>query len=728
MTTHNPLTAVWTAPHEVPPFETIRPEHYLPAFAEGMAAHLAEIDAIASDRAEPTFANTIVALENSGRLLDRISGVFWNLTGTDSNDALQAVEREMAPKLAEHSTKITSNTALFARIDALCRKRQSLKLSPEDLRVLERKHLAFVRSGAALDAAAKTRVGEIKQRLAVLTTHFSQNVLADEKAYELPLATPADRAGLPEPTLAAAAEAARERGSTASHIVTMSRSLIEPFLTYSARRDLREQAFKAWTARGGIAGPTDNRALIGEILALRQERAKLLGYATYADFKLDDTMAKTPKAVSDLLSGVWRSGVAAAGRERDKLQALAATEGANIGIEPWDWRHYAEKLRKAEYDFNEEDTKPYFPLDQVIAASFYVAEKLFGLTFKERSDIPIYHPDVRVFEVTGRDGRHVGLFLADYFARPSKRSGAWMSEFRNQEKLKGNIRPIIVNVMNFAKGGEGAPSLLTFDDARTLFHEFGHGLHGLLSDVTYPSLAGTSVSGDFVELPSQLYEHWLLTKDVLGKFARHWKTGEPMPSAMIDKLRAARTFNQGFATVEYLSSALVDMDAHSGAAAAGDPMARQAEVLAGLGMPREMVMRHATPHFQHIYANEGYAAGYYSYLWSEMLDADAFLAFEETGDVFDPALADRLYKHIYSAGNRQDPRPPTSPSVASCPASKASCASAGSRRRKPAGIRRVRLGAPLKGQPCRRHVPSNTTVRQGAPYISTSPPSPPITE
>ncbi len=655
MSAANPLLAPWTGPFETPPFTLIKPEHFGPAFATGMAAHLAEVAAIASAAHAPTFENTIVALENSGRALDRVAGVFWNLTGADSNDALQAVERDIAPKLAEHSNAITSNATLFARIDVVFKRRAALDLTAEGLRLLERKHLAFVRAGAALDPAAKARIGEITQRLAALTTSFSQNVLADEKAFELPLPHPADLAGLPDFTIAAAAEAAREHASTASHIVTMNRSLMEPFLTFSTRRDLRELAFKAWQLRGAKPGPTDNRGLIDEILALRQERAKLLGYASYAGFKLDDTMAKTPATVDALLGEVWQAGLKAAHRERDKLAAIASGEGMTLAIEPWDWRHYAEKVRKAEYDLNEEDIKPYLSLDRMIAASFHVANKLFGLTFAELRDVPVYHPDVRVFDVTGRDGQHIGLFLADYFARPSKRSGAWMSEFRSQENLKGRVRPIIVNVLNFAKGAGGEPTLLSFDDARTLFHEFGHGLHGLLSNVTYPSLAGTSVAHDFVELPSQLYEHWLQTKDVLGTFARHYQTGEPMPGALIDKLRAARTFNQGFATVEYLASALVDMNAHAASGAGEDAMTRQAKTLAQLGMPSEIVMRHATPHFQHIYSGEGYAAGYYSYLWSEMLDSDAFRAFEDTGDVYHAETAKKLYDHIYSAGNRQDP-------------------------------------------------------------------------
>ena len=652
----NPLLVPWRTAFEAPPFADIQPGHFLPAFDSGMAKHLAEIDKIANNPAKPTFANTARALENSGRELDRVAAVFWNLAGSDSNDALQAIERDIAPRLAEHSNTITSNATLFSRIADLHARRAKLKLAAEDLRLLERKHLAFVRAGAGLDATAKARIGEIKQRLASLTTQFSQNVLADEKAFVMPLPGPLDLAGLPDFAVAAAAAAAKDVGAKDSHVITLNRSLIEPFLTFSARRDLREQAFKAWQQRGEKPGATDNRGLIGEILALRQERAKLLGYESYAEFKLDDTMAKRPETVRTMLEHVWKAGLTAANRERGKLQAVAAADGANIQIAPWDWRYYAEKVRKAEYDLDEADVKPYFALDQVIAASFHVAGRLFGLGFEERLDVPVYHPDVRAWEVKGRDGSHVGLFLADYFARPNKRSGAWMSEFRNQEKLGGNIRPIIVNVMNFAKGAPGQPTLLSFEDAKTLFHEFGHGLHGLLSDVTFPSLAGTSVAHDFVELPSQLYEHWLSTKDVLKQFARDYRTGEPMPDVMIEKLRATRTFNQGFHTVEYLSSSLVDLDSHS-LAAGGTPdaMAIQAQTLARIAMPQEIVMRHATPHFQHIYANEGYASGYYSYMWSEMLDADAFEAFEETGDPFDPALAEKLLKYIYSAGNRQDP-------------------------------------------------------------------------
>lgn len=648
-TAANPLLAHWPTPFGIPPFAEIAPEHFRPAFDQALGQHRAEIDRIAADPAEPTFANTIVALENAGRALDRVSAVFWNLASAHTNEALQAIEREMSPKLAQHWNFITSNAALFARIEAVFRSDEAATLNAEQKRVLERTHLAFVRAGAKLGPDEKKRLGEILERLATLGTQFSQNVLADEKAYELPLGEE-DLAGLPEFIVAAARRAAEERGSAASHVITLSRSLIEPFLTFSPRRDLREQAFKAWASRGENGGATDNRAIISEMLTLRRERARLLGYETFADYKLDNTMAKSAANVRSLLEEVWPAARARAEREREKLQDIAQAEGANITIEPWDWRYYAEKLRKAEFDLDETEVKPYLPLDSVIEAAFFTAGRLFGLSFSERTELALYHPDVRAFEVTDSKGEHVGLFLGDYFARPSKRSGAWKSAYRRQERLGGDIRPIVVNVMNFAKGNGDAPALLSFDDARTLFHEFGHALHGLLSNVTYPSISGTSVARDFVELPSQLFENWLLTPEILSRFARHYRTDELMPASMIEKLRAASTFNQGFATVEYLSSAIVDIDFHSFAYDGQEPVAFERAVLDRIGMPREIVMRHRTPHFSHIFSGDGYSAGYYSYMWSEVLDADAFAAFEEAGDIFDPATAERLKRFIYSAG------------------------------------------------------------------------------
>lgn len=650
----NPLLETWTAPGGMPPFDAIRPAHFGPAFDVALAAHASEVDAIAQSQEPASFDNTIAALEASGRLLDRIASVFWNLTGAHTSDELQAIERDMAPRMAAHWNTITANADLFARIDAVHEARNDAALTDEQKRILERTHLMFVRSGARLDAAGKRRKAEITERLASLHTQFSQNVLADEKASVLPLEQPGDLAGLPDFVIAAAAQAAAERGHE-GHVITLSRSLIEPFLTFSSQRTLRERAFSAWTRRGEMGGDTDNRANVTQQLALNLELARLLGYRTYAHYSLDDTMARTPARARDLLERTWLPAVTRAGDEAAKLAAMASSEGENTPIEAWDWRYWAEKVRRAEFAFDEAQIKPYLPLDAVIQAAFYTAERLFAIRFAERRDMPVYHPDVRIFEVTGKNGRHVGLFLADYFARPSKRSGAWMSSLRSQDRLGGDTRPIIVNVMNFAKAAPGQPVLLSMDDARTLFHEFGHALHGLLSDVTYPSLAGTAVPRDFVELPSQLFEHWLLTPEILGRFARHHVTGAPLPADLVARIHAARTFNQGFATVEYLASAIVDLELHSLETAEGiDPVAFEAGVLDRLAMPRAIVMRHRTPHFSHVFAG-GYTAGYYSYLWSEVLDADAFQAFEEAGDVFDPAVAERLARFVYGAGNLRDP-------------------------------------------------------------------------
>jgi peptidyl-dipeptidase Dcp len=645
----NPLLARWIGPHEIPPFAEIHPEHFIPAFDAALAEHEAEIAAIAANKAKPSFRNTIEALERSGQLLSRVGAVFWNRAGAHTDETIQSIERQMAPRMAAHRNAIMSNATLFARVADLHRRRGDLKLTAEQLRVIERGYRNFVRAGAKLDEKQKARMREITQRLATLGAQFGQNVLADEKSYELPLPTKADRAGLPDFLVAAAAAAATERGSKASHVITLSRSLIEPFLTFSERRDLRERAWKAWIRRGDNGGPTDNWSIVAETVDLRDEQARLLGYKSYAAYKLDETMAKTPAAVMKLLDTVWKPARAKALRERDMLQRQAQREGANIEIEPWDWRHYAEKVRRAEFDVDEAEVKPYLALDNVIAAAFAVAERLFGLRFCEVHGLQLLHPDVRAFEVSDSKGHHVGLFLGDYFARPSKRSGAWMSSYRNQQRLIGDIRSIICNTCNFAKAPDGQPTLLSFDDARTLFHEFGHALHGLLSNVKYPSLSGTAVSRDFVELPSQLYEHWLTQPALLEEFALHHETGEPMPRALIERVRAAATFNQGFATTEFLASAIVDMDFHSGTAGA-DPKAREAETLERIGLPREIVMRHRTPHFAHAFAGDGYSAGYYSYMWSAVLDADAFAAFEETGDIFDPKVAARLKRFVYAAG------------------------------------------------------------------------------
>ncbi|MFN7166202.1 MAG: M3 family metallopeptidase [Pannonibacter sp.] len=652
----NPLLSAWSTPFGLPPFADIRPQDYVAAFDTAMAEARADIDSIAGQADAPTFDNTIRAMETSGEALTGVSRTFYNLTGAHTNPELQAIEREMAPKLAKHGSETLLNPKLAARVFALWNQRAGLDLTPEQARVLERYQLMFTRAGAGLDEAAKTRMAEISQRLATLGTQFAQNVLKDESDYQLVLETEADRAGLPDFLLAAAAAAAKERGLEGKHVITLSRSSIEPFLQFSTNRALREEAFKAWSARGEAEGPTDNRGVIAETLALRAERARLLGYPSYAAYKLDDAMAKTPDAVRGLLTRVWGPAVERAREEADKLAEVARAEGNNAAIAPWDWRHYAEKVRKRDHDLDETELKPYLRLDKIIEAAFDTATRLFGLRFEEKHGLPVYHPDVRVFEVSDARGNHVGLFLGDYFARPSKRSGAWMSAFRAQHKLDGEVRPIIVNVMNFSKGADDEPALLTFDDARTLFHEFGHGLHGLLSDVTYPMISGTSVARDFVELPSQLYEHWLSQPEVLSRFAVHYKTGEPMPKALLDKVLGARNFNQGFATVEYTACALIDLALHEMPDPSGiDVTAYEASALKDLGMPSEITMRHRLPHFAHAFAGEGYSSGYYSYMWSEVMDADAFSAFEETGNVFDPATAEKLYRHIYSAGGRQDP-------------------------------------------------------------------------
>jgi peptidyl-dipeptidase Dcp len=643
-------------PFKIPDFANIKTEDYRPAVQRAFAEHRAEIGAIARERSDPTFDNTIAALERSGSALRRVEAVFWNLVGTDADEGLQAIERDMAPATARHYLEISTNQPLFARIARLYDTREALGLNPEQQRVLERTYKNFVRAGAKLDAASQKRLTEIIERLAVLSTLFSQNVLADVAEYSLVLESEADLAGLPESLRASAARTAEEKGHAGKHVITLARSDYETFMQFSTRRDLRETLFRAWTMRGESGGKTDNRAIMSEIVVLRDERAKLLGYETFADYKLDDTMAKTADHVRDLLDGVWQPALARANDERTKLQVKANEEGANFDIAAHDWRFYSEKVRKETHDFDEAELKPYLQLDNMIAAAFYTATQLFGLQFSEIKGLPLYHPDVRAFDVRDRNGKHLALFLGDYFARPSKRGGAWMSGFRTQQKLEGDIRPIIVNVMNFAKPPEGRPALLSLDDARTLFHEFGHGLHGMLSDVIYPLISGTSVAGDFVELPSQLYEHWLLRPEILEKFALHAETGAPMPAAFIDHVLQSRHFNQGFATVEYCSSAFVDLDLHLVSTPGNlDVVGFERATLARIDMPEAITMRHRTPHFSHIFAGDGYAAGYYSYLWSEVLDADAFAAFEETGNVFDPELAQRLFANIYSAGGRQDP-------------------------------------------------------------------------
>jgi peptidyl-dipeptidase Dcp len=658
--TSNPLLQPWATRYGLPPFADVKPELFEPAFTAALEEHRAEIDAIGCNPQPPHFENTIAALDRSGRLLDRIEGLFHNLTSSETSPALQAVQMRMAPLLAAHSSAIHMHAALFDRIDALHEERAILGLTPEQRRVLERFHADFVRAGARLAPAQQKRYAQIMSRLAELTTRFGQNVLADESAYQLVLRTPADRAGLPEFVVAAARQAAVERGIEDALVITLSRSHIVPFLSFSERRDLREQAWRAWTARGEHEGEHDNRPLAREILALRNEQARLQGFASYADYALADTMAGRQAAVAALLTQVWEPAKARAEDERAALEAMALSRGEQITLEPWDWRYYSEKVRQVRYELDEATVKPYFPLTRMVEAAFDCAERLFGLRFIEQPEVQAYHPDVKVYEVRDAADSLIGVFLHDNFARTSKRSGAWMSSFRSQSRNGGvgfeAVTPIVVNNNNFAKGAPGEPTLLSFDDATTLFHEFGHGLHGLLSNVTYERVSGTSVLRDFVELPSQLFEHWLSEPEVLKRHARHHLTDEPIPDALIQKLHNARLFNQGYETVRYTASALVDLAAHAlTAAQAPDVVEFERTELARIGAPAVVGMNHRLAHFQHLFAGSGYASQYYVYLWAEVLEADGFDAFVEAGSAFDKSVAERLRSFIYASGNSLEP-------------------------------------------------------------------------
>jgi peptidyl-dipeptidase Dcp len=655
----NPLIATWTTPYGMPPFAEIKVDHFAPAFEQALTEAVADVDAIAASTAAPTFENTITALEKSGALLTRVSSVFWSLAGTDTTPAIQELERELAPKLTAHYMRIYQDQRLFQRVDSIDQAKAGLGLSGEQIQVLERYMRAFVKSGARLNDIDKAKLKAIAERQSTLSTTFGQNVLKDEQSWSLILDGEADIAGLDAGQRAIAKQAAEDKGESGKYTITLSRSSIVPFLEYSTRRDLRETAYKAWTARGFNAGATDNRGVLSEIVSLRAASARLLGFNSFADLSLEHTMARTPAEVLKLLNAVWPHARDAALAERLLLQEAAKEAGDNVQIAAWDWRYYTEKVRKARYNLDEADVKPYLQLDRMIEAAFDCATRLFGLVFVEIKGIALHNPEARAWDVKRKNGRPVGVFVGDYFMRPSKRSGAWMSAFRRQHKLAdtadGIQLPIITNTCNFAKPAVGEPALISLEDARTLFHEFGHALHGLLSNVTYPSVSGTSVSRDFVELPSQLYEHWLSQSQVLKMFARHYLTDAPMPDELIARIKAAQTFNQGFATCEFLASAIVDMDLHAIPADAPAVDIEQAErdCLSRIGMPAEIGMRHRPAHFTHI--TGGYAAGYYSYLWSEVLDADAFRAFEETGDIFDAATARRLHDHIYSAGGKQDP-------------------------------------------------------------------------
>ncbi|MCB1343520.1 MAG: M3 family metallopeptidase, partial [Pseudooceanicola sp.] len=603
----NPLLSDWTTPFEIAPFDAISDDDFAPALDVALAQHRDEIAAIADNPDEPTFANTVEALEAAGQALDRVLGVFYTVAGADSNPQRENLQRAFSPRVAAHYAEISANKALFRRLADLWERRDSLGLDAEQARVLMLTHRGFVRSGAALTGAEEARMKEIKGRLATLGTAFTQNLLADERAWFMTL-TEADLEGLPDFVVEAARAAGAEKGADGP-VVTLSRSLIVPFLQFSPRRDLRETAFRAWAARGANGGETDNRAIAAETLQLREERARLLGYPNFAAFKLETEMAGSPDRVRELLMAVWGPARARAEADGAVLAAMMHDDGINGDLEPWDWRYYAEKRRKAEHDLDEAALKPYLQLDRMIEAAFACATRLFWLEFRPL-DVKLYHPDCRAWEVT-RDGRHVAVFIGDYFARGSKRSGAWCSAMRAQARFPKEQAPVVINVCNFAKA---SPALLSWDDARTLFHEFGHALHQMLSDVTYESISGTSVARDFVELPSQLYEHWLEVPEVLREFATHARTGAPMPADLLDKALAASNFDQGFQTVEYVASALVDLDFHDGPPPA-DPMAAQADTLARLAMPRAIAMRHATPQFAHVFSGDGYSSGYYSYMW-----------------------------------------------------------------------------------------------------------------
>ena len=649
MTETNPLLRDWEGPWGHPPFASARPEHFAPAFETAMREHGAELDAIASNPQPASFENTLVAFDRAGRKLARVESLFSNLCSSHTSPALQSLEREMAAPLAAHESAIYMHAGLFARVQAVYETRQQSGLQGEDLRLLERVHLDFVRAGAMLSPAAQSRYRQVTQRLAELTTQFGQNVLHDESTWQLVLKSEDELAGLPEFVRSAAKTAAQERGAE-GWVITLSRSSISPFLTMSERRDLREQAWRAWSARGEHEGAYDNRPVIAEIMKLRQEQAQLHGYPTFADYALVDRMAKEPKAVHQLLDDVWDRAKRVVEKERAQLQAAGAPEV----IEPWDWRYWAEKVRQGSYAIDDAQVKPYFALDNMVSAAFDCAQRLFGIHFAPRADLAMYHPDARAYEVRDARGEPVGLFFHDNYARPTKRSGAWMSMYTRQSRSGKTTLPVIVNNNNFAKG---SPTLLSFDDVRTLFHEFGHGLHGLLSNVRYHQLSGTSVLRDYVELPSQLFEHWMSEPEVLRRHARHVESGEPIPDALIAKLQKAARFGQGYETVSYTASALVDMAVHTHAdpASVTDWSAFESEVLERLCTPKAVGTRHRLAHFQHLFSGDAYAAGYYVYMWAEVLDADAYGAFREAGNPFDAQVAARLKQWIYSSGNSFEP-------------------------------------------------------------------------
>jgi peptidyl-dipeptidase Dcp len=653
--TSNPLLASWQGPYNgFPPFDKVKIEYFKPALERSMAEDEQEINNIINGTS-PTFDNTIAALERSGHTLERVRRIYGVWSSNMNTKEFKPVEEEMEPKLAAFDDKIFQNSSLFKRIETVYNSPAKAQLTPEQQRLTWRYYTEFVRAGARLSEADKAKVSETNQQLAVLFTKFNQNQLADENDRYLELKSEADLAGLPQSVRDAAAASAVEKNKKGSWVINNTRSSIDPFLTYSDRRELREKAWRMFINRGDNGDDHDNNANISKILKLRAQRAKLLGYPTHAHMGVDDVMAKTPERAMELMEAVWKPAVARVHQEVADMQAIADKEKAGITIEPWDYRYYAEKVRKSKYDLDQTEVKQYLQLDKLRDGMFWVAGELFGFQFTLLPGVPVYHPDVKVWKVSDKTtGRQIGLWYFDPYARPGKRSGAWMNEYRNQGRMDKEITAIVSNNSNFIKGNPGEPVLISWDDAETLFHEFGHALHGLSSNVTYPLLSGTNVARDYVEFPSQILERWLSTPEVLQHYALHYKTGKPIPQSLVDKIKKASTFNQGFLTVEYLASAIVDMEIHLAGEADINPKEFEKKTLAALGMPKEMVMRHRLPAFGHLFSDDEYAAGYYSYIWADVISADAYQAFMEAGGPYDKVVAKRMYDMIFSVGNTND--------------------------------------------------------------------------
>jgi peptidyl-dipeptidase Dcp len=661
----NPFYQEWDTPFKVPPFNIIKDEHYMPAFKKGMEENLAEIDAIVNNSEVPTFANTLEELERSGKLLTKVQRVFFNLTGSNTNPKLQELQRELSPMISAHNDKITLNEGLFKRVEAVWQDRENLGLNAEQLKLLEATRKRFVRSGALLSKEQKAKITEINSKISKLSTAFGQNLLAETNGFELIL-DKADLDGLSEGIIAAAAETAAQKMEKATteeekakykdkYVFTPHRSSMYPFLTESNRRDLREELYKSYVQRGDNDNATDNKEVAAKIAKLRAERAKLMGYETYAHFVLEERMLKTPEEVYDLLMKLWKPALERAKVEVKDMQAVVDAEGHDFKIAAWDWWQYSEKVRKEKYDLDEAALKPYFSLDNVLNGVFATTNKLWGITFTELFNIEVYHPDARVWEVKDKDGTHLGIFIGDYFTRSNKRGGAWMSSFKGQSNLDGKQRPVVVNVCNFPAPVGDAPALLSFENVTTLFHEFGHAMHGILTNVTYRSMSGTAGPRDFTEFPAQILEHWASEPAILKSFATHYKTGEVIPDELIGKVLKASKFNQGFANTEYLAASLLDMDWHTITAddELKDADAFEKASLTKIGLIDEIAPRYRSTYFAHIFSS-GYASGYYSYVHSAVLDSDGFEAFKETGDVFNPELAAKLRKHVYEKGSTEE--------------------------------------------------------------------------